>query len=219
MGLMLVVGGLATATLSLIAYVLPALRRLEASLPDHGAAPEPTPGGVGAIGRPRRAISWIFSPRPVVKDYGVRRIYRPLPLSAGSVAIVVASMVVFKAQEISAERHRVAAEAKAWTIAGPPCPSIGGVAEVPYPVHPLETFAFQGVRFSRAYGYVSCQDILERQGRGPGAITVCQFNSPTVLQVETPRGRAIWLTGMRRASVSVAGGVPRCVLNAHPGLG
>ena len=43
MGLMLVVGGLATATLATFAYALPALRRLETSLPDHAAvAAEPT---------------------------------------------------------------------------------------------------------------------------------------------------------------------------------
>jgi hypothetical protein len=35
MGLLLVIGGLATATLSLIAYASPAMRRLEATLPDH----------------------------------------------------------------------------------------------------------------------------------------------------------------------------------------
>lgn len=35
MGLLLVIGGLATAALSLVAYALPAMRRLEASLPDH----------------------------------------------------------------------------------------------------------------------------------------------------------------------------------------
>jgi MFS transporter, DHA3 family, macrolide efflux protein len=39
MGLLLVAGGLATAALSLVAYALPALRRLEASLPDHAATP------------------------------------------------------------------------------------------------------------------------------------------------------------------------------------
>jgi MFS family permease len=39
MGLLLVVGGLATAALSLVAYALPALRRLEATLPDHAATP------------------------------------------------------------------------------------------------------------------------------------------------------------------------------------
>ncbi|HUZ13533.1 MAG TPA: MFS transporter [Caulobacteraceae bacterium] len=39
MGLLLVAGGLATAALSLAAYALPALRRLEASLPDHAATP------------------------------------------------------------------------------------------------------------------------------------------------------------------------------------
>ncbi len=38
MGLLLVTGGLATAALSLAAYALPALRRLEATLPDHVAA-------------------------------------------------------------------------------------------------------------------------------------------------------------------------------------
>jgi DHA3 family macrolide efflux protein-like MFS transporter len=39
MGLLLVVGGLATAALSLVAYALPAMRRLEATLPDHAATP------------------------------------------------------------------------------------------------------------------------------------------------------------------------------------
>ncbi|MFI4934581.1 MAG: MFS transporter [Caulobacterales bacterium] len=38
MGLLLVIGGLATAALSLLAYALPAMRRLEATLPDHAAA-------------------------------------------------------------------------------------------------------------------------------------------------------------------------------------
>jgi MFS family permease len=39
MGLLLVVGGLATAGLSLVAYAAPALRRLEATLPDHAGTP------------------------------------------------------------------------------------------------------------------------------------------------------------------------------------
>jgi MFS family permease len=39
MGLLLVVGGLATAALSLAAYALPAMRQIEASLPDHAATP------------------------------------------------------------------------------------------------------------------------------------------------------------------------------------
>lgn len=39
MGLLLVIGGLAAAALSLAAYALPALRRLEAVLPDHAATP------------------------------------------------------------------------------------------------------------------------------------------------------------------------------------
>ena len=39
MGLLLVIGGLATAALSLVAYALPAMRRLEATLPDHAALP------------------------------------------------------------------------------------------------------------------------------------------------------------------------------------
>lgn len=37
MGLLLVIGGLATAAISLAAYALPAMRRLEATLPDHAA--------------------------------------------------------------------------------------------------------------------------------------------------------------------------------------
>jgi hypothetical protein len=39
MGLLLVVGGMATAAISLVAYTLPSLRRLEATLPDYAATP------------------------------------------------------------------------------------------------------------------------------------------------------------------------------------
>ena len=39
MGLLLVIGGLATAALSLATYALPAMRRLETTLPDHAATP------------------------------------------------------------------------------------------------------------------------------------------------------------------------------------
>ena len=39
MGLLLVVGGLSAGVSAFVAYVLPAMRRLEASLPDHAAAP------------------------------------------------------------------------------------------------------------------------------------------------------------------------------------
>ena len=39
MGLLLVLGGLATAAISLAAYALPAMRQLEANLPDHAATP------------------------------------------------------------------------------------------------------------------------------------------------------------------------------------
>jgi hypothetical protein len=37
MGLLLVIGGLATAAVSLAAYAFPAMRKLEATLPDHAA--------------------------------------------------------------------------------------------------------------------------------------------------------------------------------------
>jgi hypothetical protein len=43
MGLLLVIGGLATAALSLVAYALPAMRRLEATLPDHEAVAASVP--------------------------------------------------------------------------------------------------------------------------------------------------------------------------------
>jgi hypothetical protein len=37
--LLLVIGGLGAAAISLVGYVLPALRHIEAALPDHAAMP------------------------------------------------------------------------------------------------------------------------------------------------------------------------------------
>jgi hypothetical protein len=73
------------------------------------------------------------------------------------------------------------AEARHWTVKGPPCRELtaqqyqAAAAGGPR----LQIDDFDDVDFGRAYGHVSCADIHDDGGRGFGMHAVCEFSSPT----------------------------------------
>ncbi len=103
-------------------------------------------------------------------------------------------------------------EARTWTIPGPPCPRLTREAYQASVVHVQREFSFGGAGFGRAYGHVSCSMILDNGGHGPGEHPVCQFTSPAVLHITTPRGEVYFFPNAGPATVSVLDGTPQCVL-------
>ena len=135
-------------------------------------------------------------------------------LGFGAVAIVIVLLVGAPAAYFGWQRHieKATALAREWTIAGPPCPSITSQAYRAGPVKASQTFALGEVSFGRAFGHVSCSYIASDGGRGMDDYPVCQFTSPAVLHVATPKGEFYFAPSTGPATVSVPKGVPQCVM-------
>ena len=128
---------------------------------------------------------------------------RPIEwIATGGTLLVLAGSLVFS---VAAQRVFDVAKARAWTASGAPCPGLSRAAYLASGERIVHQIVYDDVRFGRGYGYVNCVEVL-------GGVPVCQFNSPTVLEVATRRGDFYFATQMNPATISVAGGVPRCVL-------
>jgi len=115
---------------------------------------------------------------------------------------------------IIGQRQAAIAKAWAWTAPGPPCPIVSRLVDVGFAFPALTTFDFEGARFGMAYGHVDCSRIREDRLFGADSDPVCQFNNPTVVEVATRRGRIVFITGIRPATIVIARGRVRCVMGA-----
>jgi hypothetical protein len=149
-------------------------------------------------------------------DFGRRRGPRPIEIVAtfGAIAVLAATLPL----ALAAQRIAAVAKARAWAVSGPPCPSLSRSAYLASGERIVHLIDYDGVRFGRGYGYVSCVEVAKDGGRGLDTVPVCQFNSPTVLQVTTRRGDFYFYTRIRPATVTIADDRPQCVMNASIGL-
>ena len=150
-------------------------------------------------------------------DYGVRARYRGPPIATVAWIALCAGLVVVSAAQVYAWLHRqdaAIAEAKRWTITGPPCPSLSPAGFLASPIKPAHGFDFDDVRFARAFGHASCHEIGYDDGRNAETYPVCQFTSPAVLQITTSRGQFYFAPEVRPATIAVRHGVPTCVMNS-----
>lgn len=130
------------------------------------------------------------------------------------IALVVATLVAGYLWH----RHAVMTEASDWTPIGPQCPALAKATYLAGTTRADHVFNYEGTSLGRAYGFVSCNEIGDHGGLGPGRVPVCQFNSPTILDVTTPKGEYLFSTTTRPATIAIHDGVPSCVLNAGIGL-
>jgi hypothetical protein len=153
-------------------------------------------------------------------DFGVRRGSKGPPwgmIMAGVAVVLVGSAAMF-----SRLSHLPAqiATAKAWTIAGPPCPEITKTAFAGQPMKAEQLFAYDGIGFARAYGHAECNEIVDHGGKGWGTYPVCKFTGPSILQVSTPKdGDHFFAPGPGVAvTLSFAGGQASCVTGPNEAL-
>lgn len=129
-------------------------------------------------------------------------------MSRGGIAVAVGVFV----GAFGVARYAAILHARAWMVPGPPCPAMS-----PAQLHASgrqlgKGFTYHGVTFTRAYGYVNCDEVTPDL-LGLKTVPVCQFNSPTVLQVTTGGRTFLYTTPIRPMTVWVADGAPQCVLN------
>lgn len=112
------------------------------------------------------------------------------------------------------------ADAKAWTITGPPCARITEAELAADAGKGLRRFDHGGVTFFRREGDVECAPVYYDGGRGDGFYPVCQFTGPGDLKVSTAEGQWRFRPGPGRpATVSVPHGRAACVTAVRIGVG
>lgn len=116
---------------------------------------------------------------------------------------------------LTGQRASTISKAAAWTAPGSACPLASAQAVRAFGAPASSVFHFDGVTFSRAYGYARCGEITTDLKWGMGQpVPVCQFNTPGVVEVATSHGRFQFITGIAPVTITVARGVPTCVLGA-----
>ena len=100
-----------------------------------------------------------------------------------------------------------------WTIAGPACPVVAKPDRAVVGRRSPQFFEYQGVRFGRQSGEVSCVAPPEGHPLDPKSYAVCQFPAPVMVSVDTGQRTVIFQPGLgRRATVTVRHGQVSCVL-------
>ena len=135
----------------------------------------------------------------------------PLYVAAAVIGLVV--VVAGSTPNLLRQRAAAIAEAKAWTIEGPPCPRLPLAETARQPVA-TKTFGYAGAGFAYAYGHVACAQIHADGGKSLfRGYPVCQFTSPGVVVVDTARGRTLFAPGLgERATVMLEDGAAQCVM-------
>lgn len=135
----------------------------------------------------------------------------------------LATLGLGTAWELLSERHTIALSTDAANLAaitGPPCPAAVSAAAFR---SALKTqgltlkyvFGFNGDTFGRPIGDADCDVAAAGGSAGLGSYNVCEFTGPAALYVKTGRGEFFFLPGVgRKATVTTAGGVARCVMAA-----
>lgn len=131
-------------------------------------------------------------------------------VSIGAVAVLVVGVALVA----GLAKYSAVTKARTWAVSGPPCPSLSQAQLRALDAPIVHTVNYDSILFGRAYGYMSCTDVADHGGWGFGSVTVCQFNSPTALQVTTPHGVADYSVPTGPATVLVRDGKARCVQGA-----
>ena len=128
---------------------------------------------------------------------------------------VAAMLVAVIPLALLGQRETALARVRAWTLAGPPCPTLSEAEYRAFDARSSETFNYDGAHIVRAYGMAACAKVAADTVLGLGERPVCQFNAPGVLAITTVRGRILYGAGLAPATITLVSGAPHCVLGAR----
>jgi hypothetical protein len=121
--------------------------------------------------------------------------------------LAVASIPLAVAYGALADRQAMKAE---WAIGGPACPLAAGPS--PYRKAPM-AFSYQGVRFTRQYGNVSCVVVPDGGIFSSAHHPVCQFSGPARITAASVDRAYTFEPGIGRpATVTIRDGRLSCVI-------
>jgi hypothetical protein len=121
--------------------------------------------------------------------------------------MAVASIPLTVAYGGLADRQALKTE---WAITGPACPVASGPSRY---LKAPKAFSYQGVRFTRQYGNVSCVVVPDAGPFSKAHHPVCQFSGPARVTVAIGERTFAYEPDVgRRATVAIRAGQPSCVI-------
>ncbi len=127
--------------------------------------------------------------------------------------VVISAAAALITWNFAHERAANMGVAKAWSITGPPCPSLTAAAFEQKRYKAGKTFDYDGVTLGRLAGNANCQDVKDKGGTGLAVIQECQFTGPAALTVTSDKGQWFYIPGVGKpATIAIRKGVPSCVL-------
>ena len=144
-----------------------------------------------------------------------RTVGEKLAISAG-VLLVLAIPAWLVAQNFLIHRAANVKTARQWAITGTPCPEISAADFAGRHLQAPKGTRYEDTIFFRQFGHLTCTSVNDNGGTGFGVYAVCQFTSPNVLRVKTPKGEWVFVPGPGQpATVMTPHGKARCVLASN----
>jgi hypothetical protein len=95
-----------------------------------------------------------------------------------------------------------------WDVQGSPCPVLTGSAFAAQTMRPDQAYDYDGVTFTRAFGWMICGQQRARR--------ICQFTNPGIVKVTTGKHDVYFAPGIGQpATVSEQNSQARCVTGAN----
>jgi hypothetical protein len=132
--------------------------------------------------------------------------------TTGMAALVLTALGLPAWLVLSTWNERVTLRSQ-WTIVGPACPVVATPDRAVVGRRSPQFFTYQGIRFGRQTGEVSCVAPPEGNPLDPKSYTVCQFPIPAMVSVDAGAGPLIFQPGPGRpVTVTVRRGKVSCVM-------
>lgn len=150
-----------------------------------------------------------------MSDYGMRKKSKGARGLWIGLAVFLVIAVVIGYLAIGKLQPQWVAEARAWTVKGPPCPTVSAAAFKSGGAPINETFEYDDVVFARAFGIASCAQIHDHGGVGFGRTSICQFSSPRALSAHAAKSDTFYALEVGQpVTVTIDGGSISCVIGA-----
>lgn len=144
-----------------------------------------------------------------------RTLGEKLAITAG-ILVIVGVPAWLIAQNFLIHRAANIKTAKEWTVSGPPCPEISAVEFERRRLRAPHGTRYGDTIFFRQFGHLTCNAVNDHGGKGFGVYAVCQFTSPNVLRVKTPKGEWFFVPGPGQpATVMTPHDLARCVVASN----
>ena len=132
--------------------------------------------------------------------------------TTGMAALVLTALGLPAWLVLSTWNERVTLRSQ-WTIVGSACPVVATPDRAVVGRRSPQFFTYQGIRFGRQTGEVSCVAPPEGNPLDPKSYTVCQFPIPAMVSVDAGAGPLIFQPGPGRpVTVTVRRGKVSCVM-------